>query len=265
MKSAKHKIVIVGCGNVAWHLAKHLNSLKKYSINVYNHAENNELSDFKSKLKCTVEVGFQNIISDADFYFVCVSDKHVSTVSKKISTKNANALVMHCSGSLPIEALKGSMKHKAVFYPLQSFSKSISISWKETPILIDANSAFAKLKVGALSKHFSSKIIEVQYKTRLKLHLAAVLVNNFTNSLYVAADDLISGNEGNTNFEVLLPLIKQGTQKIEKISPRLAQTGPAKRHDMSVMKKHARLLSDQPELKKIYKQLSKLIVKQQKG
>jgi predicted short-subunit dehydrogenase-like oxidoreductase (DUF2520 family) len=95
------------------------------------------------------------------------------------------------------------------------------------------------------------------------LHLAAVLVNNFTNALFVAAGDLISKKSGNKQLKILLPLIKQTVFKVESIDPREAQTGPAKRNDNSVMKKHLKLLSDNTDLQNIYKQLSHLVVKQQ--
>jgi predicted short-subunit dehydrogenase-like oxidoreductase (DUF2520 family) len=265
MNPAKHKIVIIGCGNVAWHLAKHLAALKKYSIFVYNHARNTSLEAFETKLKCKTNASLETILPDADFYFICVSDKHIPEVSKKINDVNMGAIIVHCSGSLPVDAIKTSVKNKAVFYPLQTFSKNSTINWSEVPILIESNNAGVAKKMQAFANQFTQTVLSVDYKTRIKLHLAAVLVNNFTNALYVAASDLISGNEGNTNFDILLPLIKQTTQKVENINPRLAQTGPAKRKDEAVLERHLKLLSAQPELKKIYKQLSKLIVKQQKN
>ena len=104
----------------------------------------------------------------------------------------------------------------------------------------------------------------MDYKERLKLHLAAVLVNNFTNTLYAAASALVDEKEtGKESLTILLPLIKQTTRKLEKLSPLAAQTGPAKRKDEVVIKKHIGLLAEHPDLKKLYKQLSKLIVHQQ--
>ena len=106
----------------------------------------------------------------------------------------------------------------------------------------------------------------MDYTLRLKMHLAAVLVNNFTNSLYVASMDVIGKHMGGKgHISLLLPLIKQTVDKLDKLDPHEAQTGPAKRGDKHVMKKHLTLLSKQSEMKKIYKQMSKLIVKQQEN
>lgn len=261
-KKAKQKIVIIGCGNVAWHLAKHLSQVNIHEIFVYNHKPNSLLNDFKTKLKCTVEPNLNNIISDADFYFICVTDKFISGIAKKIKIKNTNAIVVHTSGSAKIDDL-GNEINSAVFYPLQSFSKQVEVNWSEIPIIIEANSRKVKNKIFELAVLFSKKIVNSTYKERLKLHLAAVFVNNFTNSLFVVAEDLIKKNSSNNKLELLFPLIKQTISKIEKIDPRAAQTGPAKRNDKTVMKKHLKLLSENSDLKKLYKQLSSLIVKQQ--
>lgn len=256
---ARHKIVIIGCGNVAWHLAKLFSSIKKYELFIYNHKPNVLLNDFKSKLKCETISNLNNVIADAEYYFICVGDKFISEVSKKIKPKNSYAVVVHTSGSVKPDEL-GELKNAAVFYPLQTFTKADEINWKETPIIIEAKNAAVKNKVMLFAKQFSNNVNSLNYKERLKLHLAAVLVNNFTNALYVAANDLISENKKN---KLLLPLIKQTVLKLDKLDVREAQTGPAKRKDEMVMKKHLKLLSGNSDLKKIYKQLSSLIIKQQ--
>lgn len=261
-KLNKHKIVILGCGNVAWHLAKHFFSLKNYELFIYNHKANALLNDFRSKLKCSTASSLNKIIPNADFYFICVTDKYISEVVKKIKIENKNAVLIHTSGSAKIEEL-GEYNNSAVFYPLQSFSKNSEVNWKELPIIIEAKNAEVKKKVLVLAKLFSNNLIILNYKERLKLHLAAVIVNNFVNALFVAAGDLISKNTHKYKLKILLPLIKQTVLKIESIDPRLVQTGPAKRNDNLVMKKHLKLLSEEKDLKNIYKQLSKLIVKQQ--
>jgi predicted short-subunit dehydrogenase-like oxidoreductase (DUF2520 family) len=261
-KLIKHKIVILGCGNVAWHLAKHFFILKNYELFIYNHKANVLLNDFRSKLKCSTASSLNDVIPNADFYFICVTDKYISEVVKKIKIENKNAVLIHTSGSAKIDEL-GAANHSAVFYPLQSFSKNTDIYWKEIPIIIEAKKLSIKKKILDLAKLFSYNVVSLNYKERLKLHLAAVLVNNFVNALFVSAGDLISNKTHNNKLKILLPLIKQTVLKIESIDPRLAQTGPAKRNDDLVMEKHLKLLSEDENFRKIYKQLSRLIVKQQ--
>jgi predicted short-subunit dehydrogenase-like oxidoreductase (DUF2520 family) len=262
-RSVKHKIVILGCGNVAWHLAKRLSAFRKYTLFVYNHQANSALKDFKSELNCVTEIGLDNIIDDAHFYFICVSDSAIAKVSSKIKCERYGSIIVHTSGSASIKEINGNYVNTGVFYPLQTFSKKDNISWSDIPIIIEIANAFTRKKLFSLAKHFSKTVLVLSYEERLKMHLSAVLVNNFTNSLYVAASDFLKGFNGNKSFELLLPLIRQTTKKIEHLSPVDAQTGPAKRNDRVVLNKHVKLLSEKKELRRVYGQISKLILKQQ--
>ncbi len=256
-----NKIVIIGCGNVAWHIAKRFHALKGYSLSVYNHHPNPLLNAFRSQLKCKTAAGLQDIEQDADVYLICVSDKAIAEVSEKIHCRKPGALVAHTSGSMPLSALACIHPHKGVFYPLQTFSRGDAVVWSEIPLVLEAATATAKSKVTAMAKEFSSHLSFLGYKQRLNLHLAAVFVNNFSNALYAAALDLTPEKE--KGMPLLLPLIRRTTAKLEHLTPLKAQTGPAKRGDKKVLKKHAELLAERPELKKIYKLMSQLIVKQQ--
>ena len=156
-KLNKHKIVILGCGNVAWHLAKHFFSLKNHELFIYNHKANALLNDFRLKLKCSTASSLNKIIPNADFYFICVTDKYISEVVKKIKIENKNAVLIHTSGSAKIEEL-GENNNSAVFYPLQSFSKNTNVNWKEIPIIIEAKKLSVKKKILDLAKLFSYNV-----------------------------------------------------------------------------------------------------------
>lgn len=262
-KQAAQKIVIIGCGNVAWHIAKHLRSTLKAEVFVYNHKENTKLLPFKTILKCKVAVGLDKIINDAAAYFICVTDKYISGVANALEIRNPNALLVHTSGSAKLQDLGDRIHSTAVFYPLQTFSREASIDWKEVPILIETGNKNSEKTVLRLAGQFSHTVLKLDHKQRLKFHLAAVLVNNFTNALYVSAFDLLETDNKKLDFKLLLPLINQTTAKLRTLKPRDAQTGPAKRKDEQVMKKHLALIPKESHLRKIYKQLSKLIASQQ--
>lgn len=265
--SVKQKVVIVGCGNVAWHIARHLSGLKKFDLTIYNHKENTALSKFKTKLKCKTVIGIDAIADDAAIYFICVSDKYIASTASKIKIKQANALLLHTSGSVKLEELGNRIHPVAVFYPLQSFSKEADLNWSEIPILIETASRDTEHSVLHLADQFSKRVYCMNYKSRLKMHLAAVLVNNFTNALYVSAFDLLDSDvtSKDVHFDMLFPLMDESIRKVKRLNPRAAQTGPAKRNDTAVMKKHLKLLGNDEMLSKVYKQMSKLIVKQQQN
>ncbi len=260
------KVVILGCGNLAWHLAKNLNSQKKYSLFIYNHKPNEQLRQFKKSFNAKIYENFESIIVDSDYYFICVADRFIAKSAKRISTRKSEAVIIHTSGSASIKELGERLCDTAVFYPLQTFSKNDDLNWAETPIIIESSKESTVIRMKTFAKNISRNVLIMDYTLRLKMHLAAVLVNNFTNSLYVASMDVIGKHMGGKgHISLLLPLIKQTVDKLDKLDPHEAQTGPAKRGDKHVMKKHLTLLSKQSEMKKIYKQMSKLIVKQQEN
>ena len=260
--STKHKVVIIGCGNLAWHLAAEFTRLN-FDVEVVNHRPNKELDKFRKKFKCKIYHALSLIPTNAAFYFICVRDETISSVSKRIKSSNPNAVVLHCSGSMPLASLAGNSSHKGVFYPVQTFSKEYSINWKEVPILIETTTASTSKVVTDLAKLFSNKVEKTSGEFRLKVHLAAVLVNNFSNALYAAAAHLLIQKGEAAKVDLLLPLIRQTVKKLDVMTPIKAQTGPAKRGDQVVLRKHIRLLKGEPELQKIYKALSALILKQQ--
>jgi hypothetical protein len=53
-------------------------------------------------------------------------------------------------------------------------------------------------------------------------------------------------------FELLKPIIKETFEKLEILSPKNAQTGPAIRRDKKTINKHLKLI-ESPDLKSIYK------------
>ena len=87
------------------------------------------------------------------------------------------------------------------------------------------------------------------------LHVSAVFVNNFTNHLYKLGNDICTKH--NVPFQILQPLIIETASKIETLSPKDAQTGPAIRNDKKTIKNHLDLLNK--EQQKIYKTLTKSI------
>ena len=107
-----------------------------------------------------------------------------------------------------------------------------------------------------LAKLIGSKSFVLNSSKREQLHLAAVLVNNFTNHLFAEANLICKKN--NLPFDLLLPLIKETVEKIDKLSPKDSQTGPASRNDSETISKQIKLITNN-RLKKIYKVLTSAI------
>ncbi|HSP11640.1 MAG TPA: DUF2520 domain-containing protein [Salegentibacter sp.] len=242
-------LVILGAGNVATHLAKAFSNAENIKLKqVYNHRPE-PLEPFKKLTETTTDI---NNLKKADIYLIALKDDVIAEVAGKI--KDEAALIIHTSGSVPLTALK-SFKNHGVFYPVQTFSKKKDVDFREIPVCLEANSAENLEILKELAKNISKKIFEIDSEQRKALHLAAVYVNNFTNHLYSLGAEICKKNE--IPFDILKPLIRETIDKLESLSPREAQTGPALRHDQQTIATHLAML--EPKQQELYNLLTKSI------
>jgi predicted short-subunit dehydrogenase-like oxidoreductase (DUF2520 family) len=262
---SKYKIVILGTGNLATHLISALSKIQSVEVlQLFNHQPSLKAKKLARNFNLPIVFDINIIETQADLYIIAVKDQVILNLSKNLSKLNLKGIVVHTSGSQSIEVLKNSFSKIGVIYPLQSFYPNALINWKDTPILIEANVS-KELKI---LKHIFSKlsntVIEVSSDNRLRLHLAAVFACNFTNALYASAFQLIENNLGKKEVKLLFPIMKQSFEKLENTHPLNAQSGPALRNDLNVIKAHQNLLKSNKELLEVYNQLTRLIQHQQK-
>lgn len=245
-----HTAVIIGTGNVATHLFEvfKTNSFLK-TIQVVGRTAKG-LAPFKNQV--TVATDFKTI-TEADIYFIAVTDKAIAPVSNYLGDRNG--IVVHTSGAVSMGVLSASSK--GVFYLLQSFSKDQKVVYNRVPICIEASSVSGLDFLKKLGNSISETVYELSSEQRKKLHLAAVFANNFSNHMYAVAAQLCEKNA--IPFELLHPLIQETAQKITKLSPKEAQTGPAKRNDILVLQEHLEVLDDKTQ-QRLYKTISEAII-----
>lgn len=245
------KIAILGSGNVAYHLAKMFKE-KNIPISQIFGRNEKDLQEISEQF----EIPFSTTeLADAELYFIAVNDDAVAAISKNI--KNQNSLVAHTSGSLPKEILEGNYR-KASFYPLQTFSKSKMLQYSEIPFFVEAENEEDSQILENLALKISEKVMKSDYEKRKYIHLTAVFACNFVNHLFARAKEI--SNSQHIPFHYFLPLIKETTSKIEKIEPKLAQTGPAIRNDEKILQLHEALITEEEHLK-IYKVMNESIKK----
>ncbi|RUA12480.1 MAG: DUF2520 domain-containing protein, partial [Flavobacteriia bacterium] len=121
------------------------------------------------------------------------------------------------------------------------------------PVCLESEKNEDLLLLKDLAGSISDKVFELNSQQREKLHIAAVFANNFSNHMFKIAYDLCESNQ--INFEILKPLILETAEKIIKITPEKAQTGPAKREDIKTIQKHL------SQLEGIQKEIYTLVTK----
>lgn len=247
-------IVIIGSGNTAAVLGRKFKEAGHKIIQVVgrNAAAASELAYEWD----TESANYMSLLNqNAEVYIIAVADDALEEVARQI--KLPGKVVAHTAGAISKEALKNVSSHYGVFYPLQSLRKEIS-SLPDTPIFFEGNDKFAITVLEKLARSVSfEKPVVAGADDRLKLHVAAVIVNNFTNYLYALAEKYCQ-KEG-IDFRQLLPLIEETVQRLKTTSPSQSMTGPAIRHDQETIQKHIELLKDHPHLQKIYGKLTQSI------
>lgn len=246
-------IVLIGSGNVAAVLGRLMRSRGHRILQVVSrrHARAAELAE---ELGAAAADLSRPPLPDADIYIIALSDEAIA--SGAFTHRLPGKLVVHTAGSVPREVLKPLSERNGVFYPLQSLRRELPY-FPEIPMLIDADGSDSLKILEALAESISSKYFRAADAERLKLHTAAVIVNNFTNHLYVLAEQFCAGS--GVSFELLSPLIRETADRVRLLSPSLLQTGPAARRDLKTIEKHLELLSGFPEIQKLYRQLSESI------
>ena len=245
------KVAILGTGNVAWHLSF---ALFKAGIEIVQVFGRNEERAKKYAQRVLAEPisHYNNLVEDADAYLLCINDTNIAEVASNL--KNVRGIVAHTSGSVPMEVLKDNSDY-GVFYPLQTFKDS-EVNFENVPILCEGNSGPTEAALMSLAFELSQRVYSITSAQRQKLHVAAVIANNFTNFLFAKAFALCQ--ENNIPFEILHPLIVETARKATLGNPADYQTGPAVRHDEATIVKHLELLED-PALRELYASITKNI------
>jgi predicted short-subunit dehydrogenase-like oxidoreductase (DUF2520 family) len=257
-------IVIIGTGNVAYHVASSFQKTKSVSvIQAFNHRNSREAKQFSKQFNCDLVTDYSAINQNADIYIIAVKDDAIAEVVKNLMSLKLKGIVVHTSGSIDTSILKSVSQNVGVYYPLQTFYKGAIIDWEVTPLLIEGNSKPVEIKLKQIATSVSKKVKVVDSKTRLQIHLAAVFACNFTNAMYVSAYEIIENSLSKKDTELLLPIMQHSFRKLQIVHPVKAQTGPAMRNDKLVMKKHLNLIKNNRQLTQVYKTLSDLIVTQQ--
>jgi predicted short-subunit dehydrogenase-like oxidoreductase (DUF2520 family) len=224
-------IAVVGLGNVGTHLYTAL-------------AAKNDIN--------AIHINSRKLLSleKVDLVILAVADDAISEVSSQIKAP----LVVHTSGGVSITKLQN-VGRKGVFYPLQTFTKDQTVDFLNIPICLEVSKKSDIELLEKIASLLSNNVYHIDSEQRKRIHVAAVFVNNFVNHMYTIAYDICK--EHNIPFDILQPLIQETALKIQQITPKEAQTGPAKRKDVQTLEKHLLLLQQQQQ--EIYTKLTQSI------
>lgn len=249
------KIVIIGTGNVATILGRKCAMAGHQVVQVYGRNAEKAVA-LASELKAGYTTNLSALDTTADLYILALSDTAIPVVAKQLQLNRK--LVVHTAGSVSKEVLSQASKNYGILYPLQSLRKEMT-SIPVIPFLVDGNTADDRTLLFDFAQTLSEQVRVADDEERLKMHVAAVMVSNFTNHIYTLAEAYCTGEK--VDFRFLLPLIEAIAQRLYDFSPSEVQTGPAARGDDATIEQHLSLLKNYPEQQELYAWFSEAIKK----
>jgi predicted short-subunit dehydrogenase-like oxidoreductase (DUF2520 family) len=249
------KVVIIGTGNVATVLGKRIQEAGHEIIQVIG--RNFEKAEsLAGQLQTRPAYNIRYINLGADIYIVAVSDTAISPIANQLRLRDK--IVVHTAAAVSKDVFAGSAENFGVLYPLQTLVKDMPQP-SSIPVLIDSNNEITKKALKDFASTWSDMVRSANDDERLKLHIAAVFVSNFSNYLFTVADEFCKREH--LKFNLLYPLIEETVKKIKVHSPSAVQTGPAVREDFSTIEKHKEVLNNYPELSNLYNLLTTNLIK----
>lgn len=188
-------------------------------------------------------------------FFSIADDAYINAIKSFPYDKK---IMIHTSGSVPSTVFAKKTNRFGVIYPYQTINKSDkNINFRDIPLFVTASDKKTQNVLCQIAESLSDTVKIISDEQRLKLHLAAVFANNFTNHMIAIAQKL--ADENNLDISLLQPLLEKTFSRVKNESAAKLQTGPAIRGDLKVIKKHLKLLENHPEWQKIYSFVSESI------
>lgn len=250
-------ISIIGAGCVGSFLANKLYN-HGYIINQIISKQKEYAPQLAAKVNAEViDENFEGFKTNSDLYIVSVKDDVLMEIRKKFPLMDK--IIVHTSGSVPMDVFKKSTPNYGVLYPLQTIIKERNIDISNIPFFVTASNKATVDVLMQFARSFTNFVEEITDEKRLILHLAAVFASNFVNYQLKIAKEILE--KENLPYDVLKPLVQETINKAFDIDPHKAQTGPAKRGDCNIVDKHKALLKN-PDQLAIYTLLSEIIKKE---
>lgn len=261
---ASMKVILFGAGNVATHLGLALQQAGHKVLQVWSRTTDSAeaLASSLDSTPHTFSEDPESIKNDIEptsplVCIISVKDDAIAEVARRFIPELPQAIWLHTAGSVSIDVLDQRLNPRfGVLYPMQTFSKSKPVDFSRIGIFIEAHGC--EVELSELAHSLTQKVYTLDGEGRKRLHLAAVFACNFVNHCYALSESLLA--DAGIPFEVMLPLIDETAEKVHTLSPRLAQTGPAARHDQLIMERQSNMLAEDPALRDIYERLSQSII-----
>lgn len=195
----------------------------------------------------------------ADLVFLAVSDDAVAPLCEKLEVTSGQ-LVVHLAGALDLSVLDAARRRQArtgSLHPLRAIQPGDG--FRGAAAGISGDGPATRRQLSALARRLGMSPFEVAGRSRPLYHASAVLAAGAQVALFSEAVRAFRKATGSTEPQAraaLLPLSLGALEKLERLPPERAITGPAARGDMNTIAAHRRSLPK--DLLPLYQELTRV-------
>ena len=199
------------------------------------------------------------LLPGSDLYIFSVKDDSYEELLQQLPFRLP--LAAHTAGSLSMRIFEPYAEAYGILYPYQSVNKDMNFEDVIVPLCVEANDKTTEKELLAFAQRLTTTVQQLDESQRMVLHRAAIFGCNFTNAMYTIAYDIL--REHNIDWQMILPLLQNTMDKVKKMNPHDAQTGPAQRGDQNIIRLHQEALQNE-QLKDIYRLMTDYIMQNKK-
>lgn len=247
---------VIGAGRVGLNLSQALQKKGFQLQYVFKKALNNHYPSHITNNIC-------KLVQNSDFIFICVQESKIRPLAELVSAGTAplGKIFFHTANSLTSDELlplRLAGAAVASFSPLQTF-----IGFQEDEelfsgitFLLEGDEAAVRL-ARRIATQLQAKVLEVRKQDKMYFHMAAIAAANFLVANLKFAERQLRRTAARPGLEILFPLVEQTFRNIKKFGWRSSLSGPLKRGEVDLLKKHEGILAGSE--KKIYQILMRYL------
>jgi predicted short-subunit dehydrogenase-like oxidoreductase (DUF2520 family) len=252
---------VIGAGNLGTYLIDSLVK-KGYSLKyIYKKSRGRQFA-------FAITGDIRLLVEQSDFIIISTQESKIPGAAElaAASSHPKGKIFFHTSNSLTSDEL-ASLQEKgarvASFSPLQTFpaysAKTREDVFNGIYFLAEGDEKAVHL-ARQVAADLGAHVLIVNKSEKIYFHIAGVASCNFLIAVLELAENQLK-KVGKHDIKILLPLIKQTLKNVESMGVEASLTGPVKRKEMGIVKKHLEVLEKNPDEAALYKALSKFLQK----
>jgi predicted short-subunit dehydrogenase-like oxidoreductase (DUF2520 family) len=256
------RIGLIGCGRVGVAITRLLTKNNQI-VGAYDSSKRKQRQAIKL-LSIVDNPDYKKLITQSEVLLIATPDDIISQACKKMMKSiTGTKYLFHFSGILPADIIpKKKNIYRASVHPFATFPKMPAIAGRQH-FFLSVEGDTQAIRVARMifhERYFTLRKIKKAYKPIY--HLVGVFSSNLLVGLVASINELAIkiGWRRQDLEQMIIPMIEETANNIKTLGVQESLSGPLRRGDVEVIKKHLRVLKEDKNLLEIYKALSRSIV-----